>query len=76
MGPVKFGRNGNLHILQQALDALLPLERDVLALRIAGLKAGEIAAAMGIDELTVKRIVVQALRRMRDHLVGGHEDGG
>jgi RNA polymerase sigma-70 factor (ECF subfamily) len=56
---------------EQLLRHVTPAQREVLLLRMSGLKLREIAAALGKAEGTVKALQFQALQRLRE--VSGHE---
>jgi RNA polymerase sigma-70 factor (ECF subfamily) len=55
----------DLHGLEDLLSGLTPAQREVLTLRLAGLKVREIAAIQGRAEGTVKALQFAAVRRMR-----------
>lgn len=57
--------NEELRILGEAIDALPPRCREVIVLRqVEGLSQKEIAAKLGLSELTVQTHVVNGLRRL------------
>jgi RNA polymerase sigma-70 factor, ECF subfamily len=62
--------------LQEALDTLDPIDREVLALRhFEELSASETAAALGIERSAAGKRYLRALRRLKD-LIGSSPDGG
>ena len=62
--------------LQEALDALDPIDREVLVLRhFEELSAGETAAALGIERSAAGQRYLRALRRLKG-LIGSSPDGG
>jgi RNA polymerase sigma-70 factor (ECF subfamily) len=58
--------------LQEALDGLDPLDREVLALRhFEQLSRAEAASLLGISEAAAGKRYLRALERLRGHLEGG-----
>ena len=62
--------------LQEALDSLDPIDREVLVLRhFEELSAGEAAAALGIERSAAGQRYLRALRRLKG-LIGSSPNGG
>ncbi|MEQ8786176.1 MAG: sigma-70 family RNA polymerase sigma factor [Pirellulaceae bacterium] len=60
------------HLLEEALDSLDPLDREVLALRhYEHLTNGEVAQVLGIDTSAASKRYVRALRRLKGILAPG-----
>jgi RNA polymerase sigma-70 factor (ECF subfamily) len=55
----------DVHGIEELLSGLTPAQREVLTLRLAGLKVREIAAIQGRAEGTVKALQFAAIRKMR-----------
>jgi len=62
-------RAERLRCVQEALNRLEPLDREILALRhFEELTRGEAAQALGIEESAAAKRYVRALKRLKDAL--------
>jgi len=71
-GPAESYREQELlEALEVAMEALSERERAVFALKeLEGLETGEVARALGITSITVRRHMARARRRLKDLLEG------
>jgi RNA polymerase sigma-70 factor (ECF subfamily) len=59
-------------VVREAMGGLSPKQRDVVALRVAGLSFAEVALALGTSQNACKVHFHNAVKRLRQHVEAGH----